>query len=75
MIDLISFGGDGLNILFKDSKKVEIRTIKDTAVRFRGRTFEECEGTDFWNITEEEKKILMDNTTLDEVTDITRSIV
>lgn len=66
-IELISFGSDGCNVLFQDTKKVEVRTIKDMKKTFRGRTFEDCEGTDFWEITEEEEKTIIENTTLDEV--------
>ena len=65
-IDLVSFGGDGCNILFSD-RSVESRTIKDMKKIFRGRTFEECEGTDFWEITKEEERTIRENTTFDQL--------
>jgi len=61
MINFISFSGGGCRILYTDGR-YEDRAIKNVETVFRKRLLADCEGIDFWNITNEEEELIIENT-------------
>lgn len=57
--DLVSFGESAFLMTLKDGNE-EKRVPKDEPFfMFRGYTFPECEGTDFWNLSDTEYHYLL----------------